>query len=103
MPTYDYKCKECGKVFEVFRRFSDYDKEIKCPNCGSDKAERNFSVPQISGQTVTGFGFLDVVGARGVGISPILLDRHDLYPEVTDCPRINSLSEVAEYLRSEQS
>ena len=59
MPTYDYKCKECGKVFEVFRRFSDYDKEIKCPNCGSDKAERIFSVPQISGETVTGFGFKD--------------------------------------------
>lgn len=59
MPTYDYKCKECGKVFEVFRRFSDYDKEMKCPNCGSDKAERIFSVPQISGETVTGFGFKD--------------------------------------------
>ena len=41
---------------------------------------------------------LDVVGARGVGISPILIDRYDLYPEVTDCPRINTLSEVAEYL-----
>ena len=59
MPTYGYKCKECGRVFEVFRRFSDYDKEIKCPNCGSDKAERTFSVPQISGETATGFGFKD--------------------------------------------
>jgi putative FmdB family regulatory protein len=59
MPAYDYKCKKCGKVFEVFRRFSNYDKEIKCPNCGSDKAERIFSVPQISGETVTGFGFKD--------------------------------------------
>ena len=46
-------------MFEVFRRFSDYDKEIKCPNCGSDKAERIFSVPQISGETVTGSGFKD--------------------------------------------
>ena len=59
MPTYDYKCKECGTVFEVFRRFSDYDKETKCPNCGSDRAKRIFSVPQISGETVTGFGFKD--------------------------------------------
>ncbi len=59
MPSYDYKCKECGKVFEVFRHFSDHDKEIKCPNCGSDKAERIFSIPQISGETVTGFGFKD--------------------------------------------
>lgn len=59
MPTYDYKCKECGKVFEVFRRFSDYDKEIRCPDCGSEKSERVFSIPQISGETVTGFGFKD--------------------------------------------
>jgi len=41
---------------------------------------------------------LDVVGARGVGISPILIDRYYLCPEVTDCPRINTLSEVVEYL-----
>lgn len=59
MPTYDYKCKECGRVFEVFRRFSDYDKEIKCPTCGSKKTEKIFSVPQISGETVTGLGFKD--------------------------------------------
>ena len=40
----------------------------------------------------------DVVGARGVGIAPILIDRYNLHPEVSDCPRIHSLSEVAEYL-----
>lgn len=41
---------------------------------------------------------LDVVGARGVGINPILIDRYNLYPEVIDCPRITSLSQLAEYL-----
>jgi len=41
---------------------------------------------------------LDIVGARGVGISPILIDRYDLYPEVTDCPHIHTLPEVVEYL-----
>jgi len=40
----------------------------------------------------------DVVGARGVGIAPILIDRYDLMPEVSDCPRIHSLTEVAQYL-----
>ena len=41
---------------------------------------------------------LDVIGARGVGITPILIDRYNLYPEVTDCPRIHSLTELADYL-----
>ena len=40
----------------------------------------------------------DVVGARGVGIEPILIDRYDLMPEVNDCPRIHSLTEVVRYL-----
>ncbi len=41
---------------------------------------------------------LDVIGARGVGITPILIDRYDLYPEVSDCPRIHRLTELAEHL-----
>ena len=42
---------------------------------------------------------IDIAGAMGVGIHPILLDRYDLFPDVTDCPRIHSLSEVAQYLK----
>ena len=40
----------------------------------------------------------DVGGARAVGINPILIDRYDLLPEVSDCPRIHSLTELAQYL-----
>ncbi|MFC2045434.1 HAD family hydrolase [Chloroflexota bacterium] len=40
----------------------------------------------------------DVVGARGVGINPVLIDRYDIAPEVSDCPRISSLAELTEYL-----
>jgi putative hydrolase of the HAD superfamily len=42
---------------------------------------------------------IDAVGAMGVGIKPILLDRYNMFPEVTDCPRIQSLTEVTEYLQ----
>ncbi len=42
---------------------------------------------------------IDIAGAMGVGIQPILLDRYDLFPDVTNCPRIHSLSEVAQYLK----
>ena len=41
---------------------------------------------------------IDVTGARGVGITPILIDRYNLYPEVTDCRRIKSLTELAQFL-----
>ena len=40
----------------------------------------------------------DVVGARGVGIRPLLLDRDGTQTHVTDCPRIASLVEVVEHL-----
>ena len=36
----------------------------------------------------------DVVGARGVGISPVLIDRYDLLTKVSDCPGIHSLTEL---------
>jgi putative FmdB family regulatory protein len=43
MLTYDYRCKECGKVFEVFRRFSELDETVSCRHCGSKK-QRGFSL-----------------------------------------------------------
>lgn len=41
---------------------------------------------------------VDVEGARAVGINAILIDRHEVYPDVTDCPRIENLTELAAYL-----
>ena len=40
----------------------------------------------------------DVQGARGVGIRPVLLDREGLMTHVDDCPRIESLMGVLDYL-----
>ena len=33
MPTYDYKCLECGNLFEVFQTMSS-EPIKKCPKCG---------------------------------------------------------------------
>ena len=41
---------------------------------------------------------IDVVGARGVGMEGVLLDRYDLFGQITDCPRINTLVEVVKHL-----
>jgi len=40
----------------------------------------------------------DVVGARGVGMKPILVDRYDLFREVNDCVRIRSLAELVNHI-----
>jgi len=41
---------------------------------------------------------IDVVGASAAGMLGILLDRGGYLEEITDCPKVRSLSEVAEYL-----
>lgn len=41
---------------------------------------------------------LDIVGARGVGMKAILVDRNDYFPNITDCPRIRSLIEITQYV-----
>lgn len=41
---------------------------------------------------------LDIVGARGVGMKTILIDRKDWFPEINDCPRIQSLAEIVKHI-----
>ena len=39
MPTYDYRCDECGHEFELFQLISDSVRR-KCPECGQLKLKR---------------------------------------------------------------
>ena len=41
---------------------------------------------------------VDVEGARAAGLAPVLLDRHDLYPDVTVAARMSSIRELPERL-----
>jgi putative FmdB family regulatory protein len=45
MPIYEYRCKPCGKEFEMIRFSQDDDKEITCPACGKKKVEKVMSLP----------------------------------------------------------
>jgi HAD superfamily hydrolase (TIGR01549 family) len=40
----------------------------------------------------------DILGAGGVGMQAILLDRYDIHSEVQDYPRIRTLTELSKYL-----
>jgi putative hydrolase of the HAD superfamily len=37
---------------------------------------------------------IDIAGARGAGIQPVLLDRDNIFPAFVECPRIRGLAEV---------
>ena len=39
MPTYDYKCDNCGYIFEHFQSMSD-DALTTCPDCGQESLKR---------------------------------------------------------------
>ena len=46
MPTYDYRCKDCGHEFEIHQSFSE-DALTVCPNCQGD-LRKVFSAVGIS-------------------------------------------------------
>ena len=42
MPTYQYRCQECGDTFEFLQSFSDSPKR-KCPACGRHRLKKLIS------------------------------------------------------------
>ena len=51
MPIYEYNCQECAGDFELLLRTSDAP---QCPECGSQRLEKQLSVPAAhSGNAVS--------------------------------------------------
>lgn len=44
MPIYEFRCKDCGDVFEVLFRSRDEKLKVRCPGCQSHKTQKLFSV-----------------------------------------------------------
>ncbi len=44
MPIYEYKCKGCGRRFELMRSMRDGHAPASCPACGSPDTSRLLSV-----------------------------------------------------------
>jgi putative FmdB family regulatory protein len=40
---YEYRCRECSKLFEMLRRMADADRDVECPECQSGEVERLLS------------------------------------------------------------
>ena len=60
MPIYEYECKKCGKIFEVYQRLSDKPEDIKCPICGAEKP-----VKRVSSLASCGSGYSSGYGSSG--------------------------------------
>ena len=49
MPTYDYKCEDCGQAFDVRASIAAYSEGLspRCPKCDSEKTTRGFSAVNV--------------------------------------------------------
>ncbi len=43
MPIYEFRCTQCGEVFEILSVRSDETIEMKCPKCSGENVERIMS------------------------------------------------------------
>ncbi len=53
MPTYSYRCANCGYAFDQYQAFTD-DSLTVCPNCGEPQLRKVFN---SIGVTFNGSGF----------------------------------------------
>ena len=48
MPTFDYRCRACGELFEAFIRGEE---KASCPACESQDLEKQLSMPALKTDT----------------------------------------------------
>lgn len=68
MPIYEFKCAACGKKFDLLLSWQERDKKVKCPECSSDKVERqlsSFFAPGTGGSSCTASSCAGCSGCHG--------------------------------------
>lgn len=56
MPTFEYRCNDCGAGYEVFFKVRENDELIICPSCGSKEGIKQFSAFATSNVEEASFG-----------------------------------------------
>lgn len=54
MPLYEYRCPDCGEIFDKIVRFSEADKTPVCPSCGEKNASKLISAGAVIGTSPSG-------------------------------------------------
>ncbi len=44
MPTYEYRCSDCSKEYEVFHKVKEVEEDVVCPKCNSTSHMRLMSL-----------------------------------------------------------
>ena len=55
MPVFDYRCSDCGKMYDVYHKVREVVDDVVCPHCGSSKHKKLFSAATVAigGQSST--------------------------------------------------
>lgn len=69
MPTYDYRCQQCGSVTEALVKIADRDNPQACPECAGKATRALITPPRIDwlglGYTSDSPEFIDRMVKRG--------------------------------------
>ncbi len=48
MPVYDYRCRQCGTLYDVYHKVREVKEDVVCPSCHSQEHTKLMSVPGVS-------------------------------------------------------
>lgn len=70
MPTYAFRCPDCGGTFDERRAFAHSDDPVTCPACGGGQAIKQFGTPMVLRKGVAAKALLESPGRRPVSTAP---------------------------------
>lgn len=48
MPVYDYRCNDCGTLYDVYHKLKEVTEDVLCPHCGSAKHKKLISASSVA-------------------------------------------------------
>ncbi len=48
MPIYDYRCNNCGGLYDVYHKVREIQEDVICPSCSSRDHRKLMSVPYVA-------------------------------------------------------
>ncbi len=70
MPTYAFRCPDCGGVFDERRTFARSDDPVTCPTCGGDAAVKQFGTPMVLRKGMAARALLEAPGRPPITTAP---------------------------------